>query len=472
MIMEPYRIKVIEPLAFPTGEERQRALEAGGYNVFKLTAEQITIDLLTDSGTSAMSADQWSSLMRGDETYAGARSFDRFRDAVADLTSYRHIFPAHQGRAAESVLFTALLAPGQITLSNTHFDTTRANIELAGAEARDLPCPEASDLQSDYPFKGNIDLGLLRNTLSGPDGPKVAMVIMTITNNAGGGQPVSMANLREVRALCDEHGVPFFLDAARFAENAWLVTQRDPEYAQHTPRDVAREAFQLADGAVASLKKDGIANIGGLLALNDDDLALRCQNVLIAREGFPTYGGLAGRDLEVLAQGLAEVTDPLYLRARASAAAHLAELANAAGIPTVQPSGLHAIYLDAAALLPHIPAHQFPAHSLACALYLEAGVRSCELGSLTFGRPGRNGAPDETAPRELLRLALPRRAYTRGHLDYVGEALRRISDKAADLPGYRIVEAAPVLRHFSALLEPVAPANASDGALQKDVALA
>ncbi|MGM9470175.1 tryptophanase [Streptomyces murinus] len=460
------------PLAFPAREERQRALKAAGYNLFKLTADQITIDLLTDSGTSAMSADQWSSLMRGDETYAGARSFDRFREVVTDLTSYRHILPVHQGRAAESVLFSALLTSGQITLSNTHFDTTRANIELAGCEARDLPCPEASDVQSDCPFKGNIDLGRLRDTLSGPDGARVTVVIITITNNAGGGQPVSMANLREVRALCDEYGVPFFLDAARFTENAWLVTQRDPEYAQHTPRDVAREAFLLADGAVASLKKDGIANIGGLLALNDDALALRCRNVLIAREGFPTYGGLAGRDLEVLAQGLVEVTDPLYLRARASAAAHLAELANAAGIPTVQPTGCHAVYLDAGALLPHIPAHQFPAHSLACALYLEAGVRSVELGTLTFGRPGPDGTPDAAAPRELLRLALPRRAYTRSHLDYVGEALHTITDQAADLSGYRIIDAPPALRHFSVSLEPVAPGEAAEGALREETALA
>ncbi|MFE0378411.1 tryptophanase [Streptomyces inhibens] len=470
MIMEPYRIKVVEPLAFPSREERRRALEDAGHNLFRLTADQITIDLLTDSGTSAMSAEQWSSLMRGDETYAGARSFDRFRQVVADLTSYRHILPAHQGRAAESVLFTALLTPGQITLSNTHFDTTRANVELAGCEARDLPCPEASDLQSDHPFKGDIDLDRLREALGGPDGGRVAAVIVTITNNAGGGQPVSMANLTAVRALCDQYAVPFFLDAARFAENAWLVTQRDPAYAHRTPREVAREAFQLADGAVASLKKDGIANIGGLLALNDDDLAHRCQNVLIAREGFPTYGGLAGRDLEVLAQGLTEVTEPRYLRARASAAAHLAGLAHAAGIPTVRPTGCHAVYLDAGALLPHIPAHQFPAHSLACALYLEAGVRSVELGTLTFGRPGPGGTQETAAPRELLRLALSRRVYTRSHLDYVGEALHAVARQAADLPGYRIIDAPPVLRHFQARLEPVPAASAADAPLRTEAA--
>ncbi|WP_017240869.1 tryptophanase [Streptomyces sp. SS] len=472
VIMEPYRIKVVEPLAFPSPEERRRALEGAGNNLFKLTAEQITIDLLTDSGTSAMSADQWSSLMRGDETYAGARSFDRFRDVVSDLTSYRHILPAHQGRAAESVLFTALLTPGQITLSNSHFDTTRANVELSGCEARDLLCREASDPQSDDPFKGNIDLDRLHDVLSGPEHDRVALVIMTVTNNGGGGQPVSMANLRAARALCDAYDVPLFLDAARFAENAWLITQREAEYAHSTPREVAREAFGLADGAVASLKKDGIANMGGLLALNDDDLAQRCRNVLIAREGFPTYGGLAGRDLEALAQGLLEVTDPRYLSARASAAAHLADLVNAAGIPTVRPTGLHAVYIDAGALLPHIPAHEFPAHSLACALYLEAGVRSTELGTLTLGHPGQDGAPDTLAPRELLRLALPRRAYTRSHLDYVGEALGAVARRADALPGYRIVDAPPVLRHFSARLEPTDRAAAVQGASRVGAATA
>ncbi|MEV6716310.1 tryptophanase [Lentzea sp. NPDC051208] len=456
MIMEPYRIKVVEPLVFPTREERRRALREAGHNLFALRSDQITIDLLTDSGTSAMSAEQWASLMRGDETYAGARSFDRFRAVVAELTSYPHVIPAHQGRAAESVLFSALLEPGQITLSNTHFDTTRANVELAGCEARDLPCAEAADLASDYPFKGNIHLEHLREVLGGPDGPRVAAVIMTITNNASGGQPVSMRNLRGVKDLCNRYRVPFFLDAARFAENAWLVTQREAGYSQVPPHDVAAEAFSLADGAIASLKKDGIANIGGLLALRDDDLAARCRNVLITQEGFPTYGGLAGRDLEALAQGLVEVTEPRYLEARASATAHLAALAADAGIPTVRPTGCHAVYLDAGAFLPHIPAYRYPAHSLGCALYLEAGVRSVELGSLTFGRPDPAGGPDLPAPRELLRLALPRRVYTRSHLDFVGEALRAVARDAARLPGYRIVDAPAVLRHFSARLEPVA----------------
>ncbi|MFW6033507.1 MAG: tryptophanase [bacterium] len=454
-IMEPYRIKVVEPLASTTPAERRAALERAGYNLFNVRSDEVIIDLFTDSGTSAMSVDQWSALMRGDESYAGAKSWFRFVGAVRDLTGFDRVIPVHQGRAAEHVLFAAMLEPGQLTLSNTHFDTTRANVELSGGEARDIPCAEAADLQSSAPFKGNIDIHALERILASADGGRVAAVIMTMTNNAGGGQPVSMANVRATRELCDRYGTPLLIDAARFAENAWLVTQREPAWKHATPRDVARAAFDLADGCMASLKKDGIANIGGLIALRDGELASRCKELLIAYEGFPTYGGLAGRDLEVLAQGLEEVTDPGYLEARASATAYLAGLANDAGVPTVQPPGCHAVYVDAGALLPHIPASQFPAHALSCELYLEGGIRSVELGSLVFGSAGANGEPDTLAPFELLRLALPRRVYTASHLAYVGGVLRNVAKRAGQIPGYRIVEAPTRLRHFSARLEPI-----------------
>ncbi|MGH3940852.1 MAG: tryptophanase [Pseudonocardiaceae bacterium] len=365
-IMEPYRIKVVEPIPITTPEDRRRALERAGHNQFNLRAEEVTIDLLTDSGTGALSAAQQAAGIAGDETYAGARSFHRFREVVSDLTGYPHIVPVHQGRAAERILFTTLLTPGQISISNTHFDTTRANVELLGCAARDLPCAEAADLDSAEPFKGNIDLTRLREALTGPDRDRVGIVIMTITNNGGGGQPVSMANLAAASRLCREGGVPFFLDAARFAENAWLVTQREAGYGNHTPREVAQLAFGLADGCVASLKKDGIAHMGGLLAVNDEELAKRCELLLIATEGFRTYGGLTGGDLDVLAQGLVEVTDPLYLRARTAATSYLAEVIIAAGVSIVQPAGIHALYLNAGRLLPHLPPEQFPGHALAC----------------------------------------------------------------------------------------------------------
>jgi tryptophanase len=459
--MEPYRIKVVEPLTFRSRAERRAALERGGWNLFNLRAEDITIDLLTDSGTAAMSARQWAALVDADETYAGSRSYERFAEVVSDLTGYQHIFPVHQGRAAERILFSALLRPGQLSLSNTHFDTTRANIELCGAEARDLPCAEATDLRDDYPFKGNMNLPALEAAFKGPDGDRVTVVVMTITNNAGGGQPVSMANLRAVSRLCRARGVRLVLDGARFAENAWLVTQRERGYQHRSPREVAEMAFRLSDGCVASLKKDGIANIGGLLAVNDGELASRCQVMLIATEGFPTYGGLSGRDLEALAIGLREVTDPAYLAARSGATAYLAEALEAAGLATVRPPGCHAVYVDAGALLPHLPARRYPAHALACELYLEGGIRGVELGTLTFGRPGPDGL-DEPAPHELLRLALPRRVYTGGHLDYVAEVAAKVVKRARGIPGYRVVDGPSLLRHFTARLAPVnadEPAN-------------
>ncbi|MFB4317596.1 tryptophanase [Actinomadura sp. 21ATH] len=453
--MEPYRIKVVEPIPRTTREQRERALARVHHNLFGLRAGEVTIDLLTDSGTGALSAAQLAAAMTGDESYAGSRSFERFHAAVRDLTSYPHILPVHQGRAAERILFSALLRPGQVTLSNTHFDTTRANVELAGCRARDLPCPRSRDLYGDDPFKGGIDLDGLEAALRGPDASRTALVIMTLTNNGGGGQPVSMANLAGAADLCRRHSVPLFLDAARFAENAWLVTRHEPAYRGRTPRQVAEEAFALADGCLMSAKKDGIAHIGGFLALRDPALAERCELLLTATEGFPTYGGLAGRDLDMIAQGLEEVTDPAYLRSRADAAAHLAGLARAAGIALLEPPGLHALYLDAGRLLPHIPPHRFPGHALACALYLEGGIRSVELGSLYLGKEDENGEPVESAPYELLRLALPRRVYTAGHLDHVGAVLAETARNAGRVPGYRIVEAPPMLRHFRARLEPV-----------------
>jgi len=453
-IIEPFRIKAVEPIRFTTREEREVALRAAGWNLFALHSDDVLIDLLTDSGTGAMSSSQWAALMRGDESYAGSPSFERFEAVVRDLTGYRYVIPTHQGRAAERILFAETVKPGDLVPSNTHFDTTRANVEFQGAEAVDLPCPEAYDLQLDAPFKGNLDVAALAGLLETGAG-HVPLVMVTVTNNSGGGQPVSLANLRAVREVCDRHGVPLFLDAARFAENAWFILQREEGQATRTPRQVAEEVFRLADGCTISLKKDGFGNIGGVLAMNDADLAERCRNVLILTEGFPTYGGLAGRDLEALAEGLLEVTHPDYLRYRVRTAEYLAEKAWSAGVATVRPPGGHAVYLDAAALLPHVPPHELPAQSLACELYLEGGVRGVEIGTLMFGRPDPDGGPDHPARHELVRLALPRRVYTQSHVDYVGEVIAAVAGRAESLTGYRIVRQPRWLRHFTARLEPV-----------------
>ncbi len=448
-IIEPFRIKAVEPLRFTTREERERALAAAGWNLFGLAAGDVIIDLLTDSGTGAMSDAQWAALMRGDESYAGSRSFERFERVVHDLTGYRHVIPTHQGRAAERILFAETVRADEVVPNNTHFDTTRANIEHQGAEARDLPCAEMADLQSDAPFKGDMDVDALERLFGEVGAERIPLVMMTLTNNSGGGQPVSMANLAAVRQVCDRHRVPLFLDAARFAENAWFVTRREADYAGASPREVAERAFRLAHGATISLKKDGFGNIGGVLAMEDADLAARCRNLLILTEGFPTYGGLAGRDLEALAQGLLEVTDPEYLRYRARTAEYLAERAWAVGVPTVRPPGGHAVYLDAGAFLEHIPPERLPAVALANELYLVGGVRGVEIGTLMFGRPGR------PARHELVRLALPRRVYTQSHVDYVGEVIGAVAARAGDLRGYRIVEEPNWLRHFTARLEPM-----------------
>jgi tryptophanase len=453
-IIEPFRIKSVEPIRFTTRPERASLLAEAGWNLFSLRAEDVIIDLLTDSGTGAMSSEQWAAIMRGDESYAGARSFERFRDVVQELTGYAEVIPTHQGRAAERILFGAIASEGDVVPNNTHFDTTRANVEFQGAEARDLVCAEGRDLQVEAPFNGNVDLEALEALLR-DHGDRVPVVMVTITNNSGGGQPVSLENLRGVRELCDRYGKPFFLDACRFAENAWFIKMREEGQADRHPRDIAKEAFGLADGCTISLKKDGLANIGGLLAMNDPELAARCRDDLILTEGFPTYGGLAGRDLDALAVGLVEVTDPDYLRYRVRTAEYLAEKAWEAGVPTVRPPGGHAVYLDAGALLPHIAPHELPAQALANELYLEGGVRGVEIGTLMFGRPDPQGGPDAPAPHELVRLALPRRMYTQSHVDYVGEVIAAVAERAADLRGYRIVQQPRWLRHFTARLEPL-----------------
>ncbi len=453
-IIEPFRIHSVEPIDFPTRQERQDALTRAHYNLFGLKASEVIIDMLTDSGTGAMSTSQWAGMMRGDESYAGSRSYERFRDTVSSITGFAEVLPTHQGRAAERLLFSAMLQEGDVVPSNTHFDTTRANVEFEGAEARDLVIAEGRDSQSEHPFKGNMDIDALRQTISEVGSGRIPLVMLTVTNNSGGGQPVSMENLRQVREVCDEHGIPLVLDACRFAENAWFIKTREPGFSEHTPAEIAREMFSLANGATMSAKKDGMSNIGGFLALDSSELAANCRNLLILTEGFPTYGGMAGYDLEAVAQGLWEALDEDYLRYRIGSTAYLAALADKAGAPIVRPPGGHAVYLDAAQLLPHIPPSQYPAQVLACALYLEGGVRGVEIGSVMFGKPQADGT-ETPATQELVRLAIPRRTYTQSHVDYVGEVISRVVAGAGDLGGLQIVDQAPWLRHFTAKLAPL-----------------
>ena len=453
-IIEPFRIHSTQAIKSITSEEREAALQRVGYNLFGLHGDDVLIDLLTDSGTGAMSSRQWAAMMDADESYAGSRSFYRFQDVVRDITGLKEVIPTHQGRAAERILFSVLVKAGQVVPNNTHFDTTRANIEFCGAEARDLVIPEGRIPAARHPFKGNMDVAALEATIKEVGRDRIPLVMVTVTNNSGGGQPVSLANLKAVRAVCDRHRLPLYLDACRFAENAYFIKLREEGCAGKTARAIAREMFALADGCTMSAKKDGLANIGGFLAMNDPAVARECRNLLILTEGFPTYGGLAGYDLEAVATGLDEALDEEYLKYRLRSTAYLAERAEQGGVPVVQPPGGHAVYLDAWALLPHIPAGQYPAQALAVELYRVGGVRGVEIGSVMFAKRHADGS-ETPAAMELVRLAVPRRTYTQSHIDYVGEVIAAVAQRKDALRGYRIVEQAPWLRHFTARFAPL-----------------
>jgi len=451
-IIEPFKIKVVEPLPMRTVVERHALLEHVGWNLFGLRAADVTFDFLTDSGTTAMSAAQWGAMMTADESYAGSRSFYRFEEVVQRITGYAHVIPTHQGRAAEHLLFSLHCKAGELVPSNNHFDTTRANLEQLGVDAVDLVCAEGNDPRAEHPFKGNVDVGRLDAFLVEHRG-RVPFVMTTITNNTGGGQPVSLANLRAVSAVCREHGVPFLLDACRFAENAWFIKVREDGQRERPVRDIAREIFELADGCLVSAKKDGLVNIGGFIALRGGAWVADLRSRLILTEGFPTYGGLAARDLEAIAVGLDEVLDESYLSYREAQIRYRADGCAKVGVPTMRPPGGHAVYVDARSLLPHIPPEQFPAQALAVELYRAEGIRSCEIGSVMFGkRPDGTFAP---APMELVRLAIPRRVYTQAHFDYVLEGIGEIAERRAELRGLRIVEEPPFLRHFTARFAPL-----------------
>lgn len=449
-IIEPFRIKTVEPLRMTTHEEREAILREAAFNPFLIRARDVLIDLLTDSGTGAMSSEQWAGVMRADESYAGAESFFRFHDALRRITGFDHVLPTHQGRASERLLFELLGGEVLVVPNNAHFDTTRANVEHSGARAVNLPIPEAAQPQSRHPFKGNMDVAALEALIAEVGRERVPLVMVTITNNSGGGQPVSLENLRAVRRVCDRHGLPLFLDACRFAENAWFIRAREPGQGGRPVGDIVRDVFDLADGATISAKKDGMVNIGGVLLLRDRALFQRASNLLILTEGYVTYGGLAGRDLEAMAQGFVEVLEPDYLAYRIRSTEYLGERLRAAGIQIVEPPGGHAVYIDARAFCPHIPPERFPGQAVVCGLYRTGGIRSCEIGSVMFGGAGR------PAPAmELVRLAIPRRVYTQSHMDYVAEAAGILFDRRDSLRGLRIVEAPEVLRHFTARFEEV-----------------
>jgi tryptophanase len=445
-IIEPFRIKSVEPIRWTTRAQREDLLRAAHYNLFLLPADDVLIDLLTDSGTGAMSTHQWAAVMEGDESYAGSRSFDRFKASVQDIFGYTHVIPTHQGRAAERILFHVMCKKGDLVPNNTHFDTTRANVESVGAEAVDLLLPEGGQPETVLPFKGNMDVAALEELILRVGRERVPLVMLTVTNNSGGGQPVSMENARAVSTVCHKHGIPLYFDACRFAENAYFIKLREPGYADKTPKQIAQEMFSLGDGCTMSAKKDGMANIGGFLCTNDDILARQEKDLLILTEGYPTYGGLAGRDLEAIAVGLQEALQEDYLRYRIASTAYLGNNIAEHGVPIVQPPGGHAIYIDAKAFLPHIPADQFPGVALAAELYLEGGIRSVEIGSLMFASAAR---------MELVRLAIPRRVYTQSHIDYVVEIILRVWARRAQIKGLRLTCEAPFLRHFTAHLEPV-----------------
>jgi tyrosine phenol-lyase len=445
-IIEPFRIKSVEPIRWTTRSQRENLLRAAHYNLFLLNADDVLIDLLTDSGTGAMSTHQWAAIMEGDESYAGSKSFERFRASVQDIFGFRHVIPTHQGRAAERILFGVTCKKGDVVPNNTHFDTTRANVEFVGAEAVDLLIDEGREPQNEYPFKGNMDVKALEALIDRAGRDRVPLVMLTVTNNSGGGQPVSMQNVRQVSAVCSKHKIPLYFDACRFAENSYFIKLREPGYESKTPKQIAQEMFSYGDGCTMSAKKDGMANIGGFLCTNDDLLAQQEKDLLILTEGYPTYGGLAGRDLEAIAVGLQEALEEDYLQYRITSTAYLGNHIAAQGVPIVQPPGGHAIYLDARAFLPHIPAEQFPAVALATELYLEGGIRSVEIGRLMFGA---------AAKMDLVRLAIPRRVYTQSHIDYVVEIILEVWKKRQSIRGLKLTYEAPFLRHFTAKMEPV-----------------
>jgi tryptophanase len=455
-IIEPFRIKMVEPIRLTTAEEREVILRRAAFNPFQIPADDVLIDLLTDSGTSAMSAAQWAGMIRGDESYAGARSWYVFERVVRELTGMPHILPTHQGRASERILFELIGGPGKVIPSNNHFDTTRANIEHSGAEAVDLVIDEGRDPRSRHPFKGNLDPVKLRALITEAGAARIPVCMITVTNNSGGGQPVSLANIGEVRSVCRQYGIPLYLDACRFAENAFFIKQREPGQGERSCREIAEEMFRLADGATISAKKDGLVNIGGVLLIRDDELARRANELLILTEGFVTYGGVAGRDLEAMAQGFQEVLDEDYLRYRLRSVEYLGERLLAGGVPIVEPPGGHAIYIDAAGFCPHIPRREFPGQALVCALYRHAGIRGVEIGSVMFGRDDPDTGETVHPPMELVRLAIPRRVYTQSHIDYVVEAVLEVFAQREMIRGLRIVEAPATLRHFTARFEELA----------------
>jgi tyrosine phenol-lyase len=454
-IIEPFKIKAVEKLRMTTREERGRILEAAGFNLFLIPAVDVLIDLLTDSGTAAMSSRQWAAIMDGDEAYAGSRSWFHFEESVRSIFGFRHVIPTHQGRAAERILFASTCRKGDVVPNNTHFDTTRANIEYRGATAADLVIPEGREPSVLHPFKGNMDADALRHLIGESGRNRIPLVLLTVTNNSGGGQPVSMQNIREISDICHDAGIPFYIDACRFAENAYFIKLREPGYRTKPVREIVREMFSYADGCTMSAKKDGLANIGGFLCTNDAKLAEQEKELLILTEGFPTYGGMSGRDLEAVAVGLEEVLDEDYLNYRIVSTQYLGDHISRAGVPIVQPPGGHAIYIDAKAMLPQVPPLQYPGQSLACELYRWAGIRSVEIGTVMFGRKDPETGAEIPAALELVRLAIPRRVYTQSHIDYVVEAILEVYERRSLLKGFRIVHEAPFLRHFSARFEPL-----------------
>jgi len=454
-IIEPFRIKSVEPIRMTTPADREHRLREASYNVFLLRSADVLIDLLTDSGTSAMSSEQWAAVMRGDESYAGSPSFYRFEQAVQDIFGFRYVFPTHQGRAAERILFSVMCRPGDVVPSNTHFDTTRANVEHVGARAVDLVIPEGREPGTIHPFKGNMDVAALERLIAVEGRERIPLCMLTVTNNSGGGQPVSLANIKAVSAVCRQHGIPLYLDACRFAENAYFIKLREAGYAARSPLEIAREMFSHADGATMSAKKDGLANIGGFIASNDAQVAQQERNLLILTEGFPTYGGLAGRDLEAIAVGLYEALAEDYLLYRITSTTYLGRHISSQGVPIVQPPGGHAIYIDAAGFFPQIPPRQLPGQALVVELYREAGIRAVEIGTVMFGRRDPATGEESTAPMELVRLAIPRRVYTQSHVDYVVEAILNVFARRQAVRGYRFEEQAPVLRHFTARFAPL-----------------